>query len=384
MGTVVMVSLMRELRYLWLIAMATAALTACGLTGAGVQELPEPPPAASGSEDILQGPPRRRLMPGELVLAATREDFPTVILERGNFLSAGQAEAEWNDAEAVIGVALEGEARAYPVPLLSLVEVVNDVVGGQEIAVTWCPLCFTAIVFDRRVDGQTLTFGVSGYLYKNNLVMFDHQSETLWSQAIGEALKGAHRGERLTAVPSTFTSVGEWKALHPQSLVLSAEGILSAGVEAIDPYSGYYLSGAAGIAGRENEDDRLPTKTQVVGLAVGEDAMAYPVAEVRAVGWVEDTLSGVPVILVYRPETSSVAAFTRNSSAGRLTFKQDGAGGSVVDFETGSRWDLSRGIAESGPLAGTQLTAINTPMIFWFAWVDLYPHTGVYLSPAES
>lgn len=326
----------------------------------------------------LADPPTRRLRPGELILAATREDFPTVMLSEENFVDAQQAGNTWRDAEAVIGVLIGDDARAYPVRLLSLVEVVNDRVGEHEIAVTWCPLCFTAIVFDRQVGEQVLTFGVSGYLYMNNLVLFDHQSKTLWSQALGEGLKGAHRGERLELLPSHLTSWGQWKALHPESLILSAEGIVTDRGEIVDPYSGYYTSGAAGVAGRENEDERLPVKARVIGLVIGEESRAYPVPAIREVGLIEDTLAAEALLLVFVQSTETIAVYSRDTTAGVLDFELDDQAERMVDLQTGSEWEPGSGQAVAGALTGMRLARVEAPQIFWFAWADLFPQTGVY------
>jgi hypothetical protein len=333
---------------------------------------------AGVSQVEVQSPPTRRLMPGELILAATREDFPTVVLGDDSFITVEAADGTWSDEETVIGVVIEGQARAYPIRLLSLVEVINDEIAEQGIAVTWCPLCFTAIVFDRRVDGQRLTFGVSGYLYKNNLVMYDHQSETLWSQALGEGLRGAQRGERLQLLPSSLTSWGQWKTAYPDTMILSPQGILEAGTELVDPYSRYYRSAAAGVAGRENEDDRLPVKSLVIGLAIGEDAKAYPLETVKESGLVEDLVGGEPVLLLERRSTGTFEVFSRRTKDGALNFSLDPSSGDLTDTQTGSSWAVASGIATEGELTGTRLTRIQAPQLFWFAWADLYPDTNIY------
>jgi len=137
--------------------------------------------------------------------------------------------------DLVMGVAIGSEARAYPLATLDLHEIVNDTVGGQAIAVTYNPLCASAVVFDRRVDGQTLEFGVSGLLYQSNLLLFDRQPatpgsphESLWSQLQFRAVTGpaAARGAALALVPFAVTTWADWKQRHPETLVLGHDPAL--------------------------------------------------------------------------------------------------------------------------------------------------------------
>ncbi|MCH8901913.1 MAG: DUF3179 domain-containing protein, partial [Chloroflexi bacterium] len=153
------------------------------------------------------------------------------------FVSAAEA-TDMADHEFVIGVSIDGDTRAYSINVLSRHEIVNDVVGGVPIAITYCPLCFTGIVYDRRVAGETLEFGVSGKLVMNDLVMYDRQSNSLWQQILGEGIDGRYKGTRLTLVPATQTTWAQWRAIHPDTLVLDKNGGYSS-----DSYAGYYSGG---------------------------------------------------------------------------------------------------------------------------------------------
>ena len=152
-------------------------MTECGQIGSHAAAFPEP--------ELY------RLQPGELVLAASEGDIPSIQTEDSYFVQVEKADLE--DTDLVVGL-LIGVSRAYPVRLLSLHEVVNDRVGDRAIAVTWCPLCYSAVVFDRVVDGEELSFRASGYLLHDNLVLIDHPTDTLWSQLLGQGIKGARRG----------------------------------------------------------------------------------------------------------------------------------------------------------------------------------------------
>ncbi len=279
----------------------------------------------------------RRLLPGELQLAASPDDIPAIFASEDVFV--GPESDEWPDDEEIIGVEINGDARAYPIRLLSLHEIVNDVVGEKPVAVTWCPLCYSGLVFERVVDGTELTFGVSGYLYRNNLVMYDHQSNGLWSQLLAQGIKGSYRGEYLTVLPSVLTTWGEWKQAHPQVRILSAERLGRDVASIIDPYSGYYLSGSAGLGGQENLDARLSAKSLVVGLLENGKARAYALEDVQAAGMIEDA----PFLLTY-----------------------DEALNTVIVQRRGADGELSR---------------VVSPLVFWFAWSDIHPETTLYAMP---
>ncbi len=329
----------------------------------------------------------RRLSAGELQLAADIDDIPAIFAEDDIFVDAEVGSQEWVDEELVIGVVINDDARAYPIRLLSNHEIVNDTIGGDPVVITWCPLCFTAIVFDRIIEEQELTFGVSGYLYFNNLVMYDHRTNTLWSQVAGEAIRGAHRGEQLEVRPSLMTSWGEWKTAYPDTQILSAVALGTNAEDVFDPYSGYYTTGSAGVTGWANPNELLPAKELVVGLIIGQEARAYPLALVREVGLIQDELGGIPLLLVYDPSLGSIVVYRRDTiepEIGPLNFSLTAAEGQVQDAETGTHWDIRSGRALEGELIGSDLSRLSAPLVYWFAWSDIHTKTGVYPnSPVE-
>ena len=139
------------------------------------------------------------------------------------FVSIRSADRWINDREPVAVVRLGGEARAYPLQILIWHEIVNDVVGGTPVTITFCPLCNTTLAFDRRFDGQLLDFGTTGRLRHSDLVMYDRQTETWWQQATGEGIVGHYSGERLTFIPAPVMSWKDFKSTSPQGLALSKE-----------------------------------------------------------------------------------------------------------------------------------------------------------------
>ncbi len=178
-------------------------------------------PASVPTSDILAGGP-------------PRDGIPALTDPR----SLPAHESPWQDDEIVVGVALGEQARAYPIAILNWHELVNDTLGGRRILVSYCPLCGTALVFDRDANGRARTFGVSGLLYQSDLLLYDRESESLWSQIAAKAITGPALGERLRVLRSSLLPWGDWKASHPDTEVLS----LDTGHHrpyARDPYDGY-------------------------------------------------------------------------------------------------------------------------------------------------
>ena len=338
-----------------------------------VEATAPPTHAGTSTGSTAYAPDAYRLRAGELILAASEDDIPAIFADDTLFVDAEAGSREWQDNELVIGLALQGDARAYPIRLLSSHEIVNDVVGGHPVAITWCPLCFSALVFDRVVERE-LTFGVSGYLFRNNLVMYDHQTNTLWSQVLAQGIRGALRGEHLNLIPSELTEWGHWKERHPQTQVLSAERLGKQADSLIDPYVSYYVSGIAGLTGASG-DDRLAAKELVVGLVVGDQARAYPLPALQRRGFINDELASLPLLLLYDTDLDTVRVYHRAVSGQTLAFQPGDEMGTIRDETTGSTWDVRRGVAVSGPLQGTRLQRLSAPLVYWFAWADFHPDT---------
>jgi hypothetical protein len=231
-------------------------------------------------------------------------------------------------------------------------------------------------VYSREIGGQTYTFGVSGKLIRNVLVMYDRQTRSLWSQLLGEAVEGELKGTKLEYLPSWLTTWEEWKTRYPNTLAL-VKGY--SGV--YDPYSTYYASDQAGVIGEEYADDRLPTKQFVVGLALDGEAVAYPFSVLSLQPVVNDQVGDRPVLVVFDEDTATGVVFDREREDQTLTFtlpdpEPDAL--TLTDAETGSTWDGLTGRATDGPLAGEQLTRLRSTASFWFGWKDFYPDTRVY------
>ncbi|SEL73549.1 DUF3179 domain-containing protein [Haloferax larsenii] len=284
------------------------------------------------------------------------------------------------DSFEVVGVEIDGISRAYPLAILNWHEIVNDTFDGRPVVVTYCPLCGSAVTADRLVQGEPTYFGVSGFLWMSDLVMYDDRTESLWSQVLATAIRGELTGDTLSLIPSTISTWGEWKASHPETEVLVPPPV-SGTIKGrqtrrygVNPYRGYQQSGAIGIGFNEEVDERLHPKTSVIGITSGGVARAYTLSTVNDEGVVNDEVGGLPVV-VASSKDGSLVAYVRRVDGEVAEFERDGR-----DLEAaGSRWDLLTGRALDGPHEGTTLTRANdrSPM-FWFAWADFNPETEIY------
>lgn len=320
--------------------------------------------APTSAANVDAGNPREvelfTLLPKDAILS----------IDEPQFIRAG--EAEWSSSTQVIGIEVEGDARAYPLPVLAAREIVNDVVGGRPVAVTYCPLCLTGLVFDRTLDGQVVEFGVSGKLLMNVLVMYDRETGSLWSQILREGLTGPNKGRTLTVVDSLQTTWATWKRLHPDTLILDVD-------PRNDGYASYYRNADAGVLGDFVQDDRLPTKVVVVGIVVGRTPRAYPLPEAGHGGVVNDVIERTPVAVVFGDDGVTGVVYHRRLGDQLLTFDPlAGDPDSIVDRETETVWDALTGRALTGPVAGAVLQRLTATNSFWFGWRDFYPHTTVF------
>jgi hypothetical protein len=227
-------------------------------------------------------------------------------------------------------------------------------------------------VYSREVEGKTLEFGVSGKLVMNVLVMYDRQTESLWSQLLGEAIQGTYSGTKLGYLPAWQTTWQDWKERHPntRALIKGYSGNR-------DPYMSYYSSDQAGVIGETTRDDRLRTKEFVIGVAIASEAAAYPFSVMSQHTIAHDEVGSIPILVVFDAENASGVVFSREVDDLLLTFEHE-SDLTLRDTQTGSMWDGLTGQALSGDLAGEQLSRVKSTSSFWFGWKDFYPGTRIY------
>jgi hypothetical protein len=381
------------MRTRWLMTAAALAITLAACTQAGSGS-PAPEAAAPEADDGAAEPEPGNpplVDPNDIISGGPPPDgIPPI--DRPRFVTPSEA-TFLVDREPVLAVEVAGDAKAYPLQIMTWHEIVNDEVGGVPVSVTYCPLCNTGIAFERPViDGRLLDFGTSGKLLHSNLVMYDRQTETYWAQATGQAILGELVGEQLEFVPARILSFGDWRAAHPNGLVLSRE----TGHDrpyGQNPYEGYDASRPFLFSG--DPDERLPSTSRVLGIARPNDVVAFPYKVVAADavnGWavVTEEVGGEPVVVFWRRGTASaldtsaiaegrdvgaIAAYRPRVGGRSLTFEvRDGR---IVDRETGSTWNIL-GQAVSGSLAGKELVPELAVDSFWFDWAAFHPDTRIY------
>jgi hypothetical protein len=229
-------------------------------------------------------------------------------------------------------------------------------------------------VYAREIDDREFTFGVSGKLIRNVLVMYDRQTESLWSQLLGEAVSGEMIGTKLQYLPTWLTTWGDWKEIHPESLALEKDFRARR-----DPYTSYYQSGSTGVIGETFNDDRLAAKELVIGVELDGKAIVYPVRTLNGEPVINDTLADHDILVVYDQNSANSLVYDRRLDQQTLTFKLSEAPTLVMtDEETHSTWDALSGEAISGPLAGQSLDRVKSTIVFWFGWKDFFPATLIY------
>ena len=378
---------MRRRRFLGLAAGATVGMAGCA--GEPPERPPTSTPGAAGSvagvalpvpeNQLLRSVPRDAIP--AIVDPAFAPDWSDLEIEIENPYVGDQVlRPRLESHDTVIGVRIGGTARAYPLKVLNWHEVVNDELDGP-LLVTYCPLCRSGLVAVRRVDGRPSRFGVSGELWRSNLVLYDALTDSRWSQVAATAIRGPMTGTRLELLPSTITTWSEWRTAQPDTVVLrpppesnTVNGRTSVRDYRRDPYDDYASSRAAGF-GSTFDDDRLHPKALVIGVTDGDAAKAYPLVYVAETGVVNDRVGDRPVVVAVAPGRSLVAYDRR---VGRRTLTFAPAGDRHLRAAR-SRFRVETGEAVDGPLAGSTLaSAAAIPPLFWFSWLDFHPDSALY------
>jgi len=324
-----------------------------------------------------------------------RDGIPPIDMPK--FIAARDADAWLKDNEPVIAFANGGETRAYPLQILIWHEIVNDVVGGTPVTVTFCPLCNTAIAYDRTLGGTVYDFGTSGLLRASNLVMWDRQTETLWQQLTGEGIVGDLAGRALTRLPASIISYGEFKASFPVGSMVLSRDTGAKRAYGTNPYSGYDGADHSPFLFDGPLDTRLPPMERVVTVQVGTEYVAYPYASLEQKRVVNDAVGGRTIVVVWKRGTASALdedEIANSRDIGATAVYDATLGGRMLTFaplsgatnepnavlfhdnETGSGWTLT-GTARFGPLAGKHLTPIIHGDEFWFVWAAFLPTTAI-------
>jgi hypothetical protein len=317
----------------------------------------------------------RTIRPEEIVWGGVKKDgIPALV--NPDFVPAEEA-AYLEDTERVFGVSLGGDARAYPLRILDWHEMANDVVGGRSVSLSYCTLCGSAILFDgTAAPGEVYTFGSSGLLYRSNKLMYDHQTNSLWSNLSGEPVLGplVGRGKRLRILPLSVTSWGEWRERHPETRVLSLATGYRRDYRPGAAYGKYFASPDPmfPVWKRAPEGEGLAPKAWLWAVQLEDGRRkAYPLDELLRRPILHDEVRGTPVLLLTDPESESVRVY----ETGGRRFRPDGAGG-LVDEATGQAFEVGEEALRAED--GTRLGRLGGHRAYWFGWYAFFPGTELY------
>ena len=314
-----------------------------------------------------------------------RNHFPS--LDNPKFITVAAA-AEWLEPrQPVIIVDIEGIVRAYPIQILIYHELVNDTLGEKPILVSYCPLCNTPIVYDRQFGGQVLEFGVTGALYKSDMVMFDRQTESWWQQFDGRGVVGENVDKSLKTLTSAMVAFEDFAHDYPAGKVLSRD----TGYDkryGVNPYAGYDSVDNSPFLYFDPLDDRLLPKERLVGVTIGGVTRAYPFSQLKKHPLLYDTVAGDELVIFSRSNMAaslarsrtvlSASIFRRKLNGQTLSFVT--REGRIFDSKSDSEWNLL-GIAVNGPLAGERLKKVDRGAVYAFAWFSFFPESEVFGAP---
>jgi len=277
------------------------------------------------------------LIPVEQILSGGPPKDAIPAIDKPHFVVADMADFLTDDS-AVIGINYQGLSKAYPINVLNWHEIVNDTFNNTPIVVTFCPLCGSGMAFLASIENKAHTFGVSGLLYNSDVLLYDRQTESLWSQLMTQAISGQHKGRKLQSLPVLHTTWQDWKTKHPDTIVLSTETGHNRNY-AKSPYAAY-LKSPRTMFPLTSVSRRYHPKEEVLGVESEGQFKAYPFVELeKGSAEFSDTFNGLGIIIRFDKK-----------------------------YRTASIFDQQ----------GNQLPAVRT---FWFAWYAFHPKTEVYVAP---
>jgi hypothetical protein len=306
-----------------------------------------------------------------IVRWADRHHFPEI--RSPWYVSSDEKENTPAEGEPVIGFVLGDQARAYSTNQLNDHEMVIDEVAGVPILVTYCPLCRTGIVYDRRVHGEVLDFGHRGWIYQKSFLFYDDKTDSLWVQATGKAIHGAYKGQQLERLPSTQTTWGQWRRQHPKTLVLGQRPDEKINA-ALDKYEEYYRRGGS------LEDKNAGPLHFGLAVLARSAAKLYPFSELAKKPFVVDWVGKVPVLIIFHEASGTAQAFERLRKGLEIRFDQPEVTKTDVLFKDrmGSTWSGLTGECLEGPLQGFHLKQLDTTKFVEENWKLHYPEAPVY------
>lgn len=323
------------------------------------------------------------LIPENLVMygGVPKDGIPALtnpVFVPASSLYAGYVE----DNDLVIGIMVNNEARAYPHKILDRHEIVNDTIQNTPVGIVYCPLTGSGIGWDRKINGEITEFGVSGLLYNSNVIPYDKNTDSYWTQMGLICIRGDLKGQKVTTVPVIETTWATWKEMFPETKVISSQ---------TGYYSNYrnypyirngedYRESDFLIFPITNYDNRMRRKEKVHGLIIDESAKAYPISSFdREIETINDILNLTPVVVAGSSQKHFAVSFIRTVEDGTvLEFSPvQGLLPIVMQDNEGTTWDVF-GNGVEGPRKGSRLRQVESFDAYWFAWGTFYPDIDIY------
>jgi len=306
-----------------------------------------------------------------------KDGIPSI--DNPRFISVDQVDF-LEDNDLVLGIKIGSEVKAYPYPILDWHEIVNDEVGSSKVAITYCPLTGTGIGWSRKINNKATTFGVSGLLYNSNLIPYDRETDSYWSQMLMKSVNGSMKGNEVSTYQVIETSWETWKKMYPGSKILSTNTGYNRNYDRY-PYGDYRSS--PGILFPVNpRDNRLFEKERVLGIISGDEAKVYRFQSFEdSIRIIKDNFMGKDYLIVGSKKDNLLITFNIENqvpSGEALNMKPvQNSLPIIMEDSAGSRWNVF-GEAVSGPNEGKKLKKANSYIGFWFAWGAFFPEPQIH------
>jgi hypothetical protein len=276
------------------------------------------------------------------------------------------------DDKLVIGVALNGEAKAYPIQLIGYHHQVRDTIGNTPVMITYCTVCRTGRAFSPLVNGKPEDFRLVGMDHFN--AMFeDATTKSWWQQATGVAVAGPLKGKALQELPSQQLTLVSWLSLHPNSTIMQPDTLYQKDYDDLADYDKGTLKSSL----EKRDSASWKFKSWVIGVAHNNNAKAYDWNKLTETSLIQDSMPGLPLMITLEKDTASFHVFSRNVNGTVLQFEKNNDGVSLKDINTQSTWNMQGGCVD-GILKGQELQPVQASQEFWHSWSTFHPATEKY------
>ena len=277
-------------------------------------------------------------------------------------------------SKLVIGVAINGEEKAYPIQLIGYHHQVKDTIGGEPVIVTYCTVCRTGRVYSSRLNGKDEVFRLVG-MDHFNAVFEDQTTKSWWQQASGQAIAGPLNGSMLKEIPSSQLTIESWIRKHPNSVVMEPDPVYDERYFGLEDYD----KGTMQSTLVKRDYRSWQPKSWIVGVKNELVSRAYDWNELVKKRVIQDSLEESPILVTMESDTTSFHVYERSVNGSVLNFNDCIVDDHLVDLNTGSSWTMD-GLCIEGPLKGQQLTTVQAYNEFWHAWERFEPNTKKHIS----